>query len=456
MRTFYSYILLSWMTLVGSCATVPYAWAADFKIPNDVTLFGFGGSTSKYLRFRGNAGACVGEFRWNQSTDKLQFSNDCSIYRDIGSGGEVSTFNNQTGTTYTLVLADSSESGLDPVVTGSNASPITLTVPPISSVPFATGARVKVLQKGAGPIMFDPGAGVTINSLNGNTATSGQYARAELLKDTGDTWYLSGDLQPQFITATGGVITTDGNYRIHTFTSNGTFTVTNGVAPVESLMVAGGGGAGDTNGGGGGAGGVLHTPVTAPLIVGSYPVVVGAGGAGGGSPANGTDSTFFSLTAIGGGYGGGGGNIGGNGGSGGGTGHGASYGFATGTVGQGNDGGNNGAGAFNASPFPTGGGGGAGAVGQDAVSSTVSGSGGNGISNSITGSPVTYGGGGGGGVSGTGTAGTGGTGGGGNGGVQGGAAATAGTANLGGGGGGGGTTGAAGGSGVVIIRYQFQ
>jgi len=66
--------------------------------------------------------------------------------------------------------------------------------------------------------------------------------------------------QPTFITATGGTITTSGNYKIHTFTGPGTFTVSSvgnplGSTTVDYLVVAGGGGGGWDRAGGGGAGG---------------------------------------------------------------------------------------------------------------------------------------------------------------------------------------------------------
>jgi len=66
------------------------------------------------------------------------------------------TLNAQTGTTYTLVAADSGK-----LVTLSNASPITLTLPP--SV-FSVGEQINIAQTGAGQVTFAQGAGVTINS----------------------------------------------------------------------------------------------------------------------------------------------------------------------------------------------------------------------------------------------------------------------------------------------------
>jgi hypothetical protein len=90
--------------------------------------------------------------------------------------------NAQTGTSYTLVLADSGKQ-----VTMTNASVSTLTVPPNSSIAFAIGVRIQVIQLGAGAVTLTAGAGVTINSL----ATSfemAQYQVATLIKTATDTW----------------------------------------------------------------------------------------------------------------------------------------------------------------------------------------------------------------------------------------------------------------------------
>ncbi|MBP9758802.1 prepilin-type N-terminal cleavage/methylation domain-containing protein [Candidatus Dojkabacteria bacterium] len=263
--------------------------------------------------------------------------------------------------------------------------------------------------------------------------------------------------------ATGGTITDVGGYRIHTFTSSGTFTpINSGI--LDLLVVAGGGGGGGYIGGGGGGGGVIYN---SNFAIASNPisVTVGSGGsAGSGSSANSTkggNSIFGNQVAIGGGAGGGGetDNTSHDGGSGGGQGRavggrGGLVGIAT--VGQGSNGGTgtNTDGANNASG---GGGGGAGGVGGNG-SGGLAGAGGSGLAYSISGSSMFYaGGGGGGGYSGTG--GVGGTGGGGTGASGTGTFASAGTANTGGGGGAAGyptnTTGGAGGSGIVIARYPI-
>ena len=54
---------------------------------------------------------------------------------------------------------------------------------------------------------------------------------------------------PPYMTATGGTITTDGDYKVHTFTSGGTWTVTTiGQAgagnQVQYLVIGSGGGGG--------------------------------------------------------------------------------------------------------------------------------------------------------------------------------------------------------------------
>ena len=224
---------------------------------------------------------------------------------------------------------------------------------------------------------------------------------------------------------------------------------------ITYLLIAGGGGGGGstgdnvyTKGGGGGAGGYLANTITL-IPKTTYSFSIGAGGA---TSTAGTNSTGFSLTAIGGGTTSEN-NAGTSGGSGGG---GGGYSFSisaspaggAGTSGQGNTGGS----GLMVTDNDTIGGGGGGGGGSSAVGSNAGnrtgGNGGTGTSNSITGSAVTYAGGGGGCGNNSGGTGSGGGGDGGTGGVG-----TAGTANTGGGGGGarGGSNGSTGGSGVVIL-----
>ena len=210
------------------------------------------------------------------------------------------------------------------------------------------------------------------------------------------------------MTATGGSITTVGDFKVHTFTSPGTFEVTEAGSDdeansVQYLIIGGGGGMGYGYGGAGGAGGYRAAgcgpaPLqasNAPTPVTSYPIVIGAGGAG--SPIRpvgpfvpataGNPSSGISLTGAGGGYGAAHPNTGvngGNGGSGGGGGGGAP---PRGTGGTGNSPpvsppqGNPG----ESGPAPEGNqGGGAGAAGASPRAGVT------GVTNSIDGTPKKY------------------------------------------------------------------
>jgi len=295
-----------------------------------------------------------------------------------------------------------------------------------------------------------------------------------------------------YISATGGVITTIGDYKLHTFLSSDNFTVTSAPANavIEYLVVAGGGGGGSDMGGGGGAGGVLaanNLVVSAAM----YYITIGAGGAGGPagiSQVRGTNGSNSVIGASGGSsfvtaLGGGGGaseysnnnSPAGSGGSGGGAAGSASTSFGLGTAGQGYNG------SIGAGDYYPGGGGGAGGAGTNNPAN-----GGIGIQNAINGTNYYWGGGGGGGGYST-YGGNGGQGGGGGGAPKGGTTGNGGTgglnpglpgtvgslnsqtnvpggnggANTGGGGGGGAhynsnNYGGTGGSGIVIIKYRFQ
>jgi hypothetical protein len=104
----------------------------------------------------------------------------------------VETVNAQTGTTYTPVLTDASK-----MVTLSNASAITVTIPPASSVAYTAGSKIDFIAKGAGQVSFAQGSGVTIRST-GATATAPklrvQYSAATAWYEGSDVWYIVGDL----------------------------------------------------------------------------------------------------------------------------------------------------------------------------------------------------------------------------------------------------------------------
>jgi len=305
------------------------------------------------------------------------------------------------------------------------------------------------------------------------------------------------DLQgPTFITATGGTITTSGDYKIHSFTGDGCFVVSSlanclpasGPNNVDYLVVAGGGGASAEHAGGGGAGGARIGACTSctgiTVTATTYPVTVGGGGAGSVGPtANpGSNSIFSTITSTGGGRGGSYAVAGDPGGSGGGSAGGDSI-VPTSSQGSGNtppvsppQGNPGGTGGPGSGPNAGGGGGGANAAGGNWPSNN----GGAGLdvtpvfgvapqpfyqSDQPQAGPSSTGlfAGGGSGTSGPpGSVVPGGPGGGGDGGggVPTSQPAGSGTANTGGGGGGlrtgSGVSGGSGGKGIVVIRYKFQ
>jgi len=89
---------------------------------------------------------------------------------------------------YTLVLADSSDLVEMSVATANN-----LTVPLNSSVAFAVGTQIHILQTGAGQTTVVATGGVTINASPG-LKLRGQWSAATLIKRATDTWVLVGDL----------------------------------------------------------------------------------------------------------------------------------------------------------------------------------------------------------------------------------------------------------------------
>jgi hypothetical protein len=96
--------------------------------------------------------------------------------------------NAQTGTTYTLVASDSTK-----LITQSNGSGITTTVPQDSDVTWAIGDYCELYQLGAGQITVAAGTGATLRSTPTAKARA-QYSRLFLQKIAANTWALSGDV----------------------------------------------------------------------------------------------------------------------------------------------------------------------------------------------------------------------------------------------------------------------
>jgi hypothetical protein len=99
------------------------------------------------------------------------------------------SFNAQTGTTYTFVLSDS-----DKLVTTSNASAVTVTIPP--SV-FSAGQQFDVQSIGVGLTTFAAGAGVTITSTGAAPTAPilrARYSACTIICTASNVFTVIGDL----------------------------------------------------------------------------------------------------------------------------------------------------------------------------------------------------------------------------------------------------------------------
>jgi len=190
-------------------ATVKHVLTSDdlnaFKASiSPVTNVGFAGSTSGTTTVQATAVAgtttltlpaatdtLVGRATTDTLTNKTLTSptiNSATLSTPtINDARQNITLNAQTGTTYTLVLTDNGR-----LVTLSNASAITLTVPTNASVAFATGAIINLQQIGAGQVTVAGDTGVTVTGTG--TKLRAQYSAAALVKTGTDSWTLIGDL----------------------------------------------------------------------------------------------------------------------------------------------------------------------------------------------------------------------------------------------------------------------
>ena len=99
------------------------------------------------------------------------------------------SFNAQTGTTYTLVIGD-----LGKLVTTSNGSPVTVTIPP--SV-FSAGNIINVQSIGVGLTTFAQGAGVTVTSTGATPSAPklrARYSAATIICTASNTFTVIGDI----------------------------------------------------------------------------------------------------------------------------------------------------------------------------------------------------------------------------------------------------------------------
>jgi len=115
-------------------------------------------------------------------------------------GGTVSpstplTIDPKTSTTYTFVLQDANNE----LITASNASAQTYSIPTNASVAFPIGCQINIIQIGAGQVTINAvTSGTTTVLSTGATAAApklrAQYSVATLIKAGTDLWYVTGDI----------------------------------------------------------------------------------------------------------------------------------------------------------------------------------------------------------------------------------------------------------------------
>jgi len=148
-------------------------------LPADFEVFGQAVDTD----FQDLLGGTTGQVLSKTSNTDLDFT-------WIEQDDSTLAFNAQTGTTYTLVLTDAANK----LVTTSNASPVTVTVPP--SV-FAAGNTINVQSIGVGLTTFAQGAGVTITSTGASASAPilrARYSAATIICTASNVFTIVGDL----------------------------------------------------------------------------------------------------------------------------------------------------------------------------------------------------------------------------------------------------------------------
>lgn len=147
--------------------------------------------TTPVLTLDSTTSTTNGRIAWTQATDKIVVGDGTNAVEFAPS---TLLFNAQTGTTYTFVLADK-----DKLVTASNASAQTYSVPTNASVAYPIGTQINIIQIGAGQVTINAVTpGTTTISSTGATSTApklrAQFSSATLIKANTDLWYVVGDI----------------------------------------------------------------------------------------------------------------------------------------------------------------------------------------------------------------------------------------------------------------------
>jgi hypothetical protein len=163
-----------------------FSVAIDPDTQNEEIVFITANSSDSFTIVRGQSGTSAIAHSGG-ATVKHVFVSEALNAFEAGLN-ETIPLNAQTGTTYTLAVGDAGE-----LVTLSNASAITLTVPTNAAVPFAIGTQITITRANSGQVTVAGAVGVTVNSADGYLKLRTQWSSATLIKINTNSWILIGD-----------------------------------------------------------------------------------------------------------------------------------------------------------------------------------------------------------------------------------------------------------------------
>ena len=170
-------------SFLGTGSYVTNALSASYA-PSSTVI---NNNTNNYvITGTGTNGTLNGEVNLTFDGTTLTVSGDATI-----TGNTVTNiqFNNQPVNMYTLGAADASKLVEMDVSIGN-----TVTVPANSSVGFAIGTQIMIVQQGTGQTTIAAAGGVTLRSAGGLLNLASQYSSCTVVKRATDEWYVFGDL----------------------------------------------------------------------------------------------------------------------------------------------------------------------------------------------------------------------------------------------------------------------
>lgn len=178
--------LLGGVTLATGGAD-QFTVAIDPDTANEEIVFVTAAASDTFTIVRGRAGTTAVSHSSGATVKHVLTSDDLNAFE--AGLNQTLPFNAQSGTTYTLALTDAGD-----VVTLTNGSAITVTVPLNSSVAFPIGTQITLAQMGAGQVTVAGAVGVTVYAADSFLKLRVQYSSGTLIKTATNTWLLIGDL----------------------------------------------------------------------------------------------------------------------------------------------------------------------------------------------------------------------------------------------------------------------